>query len=156
MNGTVRYKFTVCASSMLLSGNPTLIWKLVLGVDANQGWLVSIVDRLPAWDLERATASAAACFDNQIDWLEEPSWIPEFREGIIDPVIPDKDGMLQPPARPGLGFEIRKDWLRKYGKRFFKINETRLKLKGIREKGLKAALDLKKRKERQGTGALIK
>jgi hypothetical protein len=26
----------------------------------------------------------------------------------------------------------------------------------IREKGLKAALDLKKRKERQGTGALIK
>lgn len=25
--------------------------KLVLGVDANQGWLVSIVDRVPAWDL---------------------------------------------------------------------------------------------------------
>ncbi|MBW2215446.1 MAG: hypothetical protein JRF48_13705 [Deltaproteobacteria bacterium] len=24
---------------------------LVLGVDANQGWLVSIVDRVPAWDL---------------------------------------------------------------------------------------------------------
>jgi hypothetical protein len=52
-------------------------------------------------------------------------------------------------VRPGLGFEIRKDWLRKYGKRFFKINETRLKLKVIREKGLKAALDLKKRKESQ-------
>jgi len=229
---------------------------LVLGVDANQGWLVSIVDRLPAWDLERATAFADACYDNQIDWLEEPldsrdydgnaalkkvsrvkiagaelnygwdelkimfekdcfdvyqpdatfaggiaqvqrvmemcrqkdrlftphtwtngigfyinwnmvladpqnelpleypleepSWIPQFREGIIDPVIPDKDGMLHPFTRPGLGFEIRKDWLRKYGKRFFKINETRLKLKVIREKGLKAALDLKKRKESQG------
>jgi len=230
--------------------------KLVLGVDANQGWLVSIVDRLPAWDLERATAFAGACFDNQIDWLEEPldsrdydgnaalkkvslikiagaelnygwdelkimfekdcfdvyqpdatfaggiaqvqqvmemcrqqgrlftphtwtngigfyinwnmvladpqndlpleypleepSWIPQFREGIIDPVIPDKDGMLHPPTRPGLGFEIRKDWLRKYGKRYFKINETRLKLKVIREKGLKAALELKKRKESHG------
>jgi L-alanine-DL-glutamate epimerase-like enolase superfamily enzyme len=80
--------------------------------------------------------------------LEEPSWVPEFREGIIDPVLPDKDGMLQPFTRPGLGFEIRKDWLRKYGKRFFKLNETRLKLKVIREKGLRAALDLKKRKER--------
>jgi hypothetical protein len=39
--------------------------------------------------------------------------------------------------------------LRKYGKRFFKITETRLKLKVFREKGLKAALDLKKRKENQ-------
>ena len=230
--------------------------KLVLGVDANQGWLVSIVDRVPAWDLERATAFAAACFDNRIDWLEEPldsrdydgnaalkkvsrvkiagaelnygwdelkimfekdcfdvyqpdatfaggiaqvhrvmemcrqkdrlftphtwtngigffinwnmvlsdpenqlpleypleepSWIPEFREGIIDPIIPDKDGMLHPFTKPGLGFEIRKNWLRKYGKRFFKLNETRLKIKVIREKGLKAALDLKKRKESQG------
>ena len=43
-----------------------------LGVDANQGWLVSIVDRIPAWDLERATEFAAACADNGISWLEEP------------------------------------------------------------------------------------
>jgi hypothetical protein len=57
--------------------------------------------------------------------------------------------MLPAFTKPGLGFEIRKDRLRKYGKRFFKLNETRLKLKVIREKGLKAALDLKKRKERQ-------
>ncbi|MGB5746458.1 MAG: hypothetical protein WBM69_05725 [Desulfobacterales bacterium] len=75
-----------------------------------------------------------------------PTWIPGFREGIIDPILPDKDGMLHPFTRPGLGFDIRKDWLRKYGKRFFKLNETRLKIKVIREKGLKAALDLKKRK----------
>ncbi len=231
--------------------------KIVLGVDANQGWLVSIVDRVPAWDLERATAFAAACFDNGIEWLEEPldsrdydgnaalkkaspvkiagaelnygwdeikimfekdcfhiyqpdatfaggiaqvqrvmeacrqkerlftphtwtngigfyinwnmvlsdpqnrlpleypleepSWIPEFREGIIDPILPEKDGMLRPFTKPGLGFEIGKDWLRKYGKRFFKLTETRLKIKVIREKGLKAALDLKKRKEHQGS-----
>ena len=51
--------------------------------------------------------------------LEEPSWVPQFREGIIDPIIPDKDGMLYPFTKPGLGFEIRKDLLRKYGKRFF-------------------------------------
>ena len=226
-----------------------------LGVDANQGWLVSIVDRLPAWGLERASVFADACFDNRIEWLEEPldsrdfnrnaalkkvskvkiagaelnygwdeikimlekdcfdiyqpdatfaggiaqvhrvmemcrskerlftphtwtngigfyinwnmmladpanhmpleypleepSWTPEFREGIIDPVTPDKDGMLQPFTRAGLGFEINKELLRKYGKRFFKLTETRLKFKIIREKGLKAALDLNKRKEKQ-------
>jgi L-alanine-DL-glutamate epimerase-like enolase superfamily enzyme len=228
---------------------------LALGVDANQGWLVTIVDKIPAWDLQRATEFSKACRGNDIQWLEEPldsrdydgnaalkrmsivktagaelnygwdeikimfekdcfdiyqpdatfaggiaqvmkvihacrekeraftphtwtngigfyinwnmaladrrntlsleypleepSWVPEFREGIIDPVFPDQDGMLQPFTKPGLGFEINQGLLRKYGKRFFKITETRLKLKIIRQKGIKAALSLKKRKESQ-------
>lgn len=226
--------------------------KLVLGVDANQGWLVSIVDRVPAWDLKRAKEFARACYQNKIEWLEEPldsrdyngnaalkrvsrvnisgaelnygwdeikimfekdcfdvyqpdatfaggiqqvmkvietchkkkrkfsphtwtngigfyinwnmvladakntlpleypleepSWIPEFREGIIEPIIPDTEGLLQPFRRPGLGFEIDRKLLRRYGKRFFKITETGLKIKVIREKGIKEALALKKRK----------
>jgi hypothetical protein len=57
--------------------------------------------------------------------------------------------MLQPFRRPGLGFEINPSLLRKYGKRIFKITETRLKFKVIRDKGLKAALEIKKRKESQ-------
>jgi L-alanine-DL-glutamate epimerase-like enolase superfamily enzyme len=228
---------------------------MVLGVDANQGWLVSIIDRVPAWDLQRAKEFAAACSDNGIEWLEEPldsrdydgnaalkktskvkisgaelnygwdeikimfekdcfdvyqpdatfaggiaqvkkvidmchqknrlfsphtwsngigfyvnwnmvladrqntlpleypleepSWIPEFRDAIVDPILPDKDGMLQPFKRPGLGFEINHELLNKYGKRFFKLTETRLKIKVILEKGLKTALELKKRKEKQ-------
>lgn len=226
-----------------------------LGVDANQGWLVSIVDKVPAWDLNRAKQFADACYDNKIEWLEEPldsrdydgnsalkkeakikisgaelnygwdeikimfekdcfhvyqpdatfaggidqvrkvidtchqkerlysphtwtngigfyvnwnlvladkenklpleypleepSWIPEFREGIIDPIIPDKNGILHPFLKPGLGFDINKNLLRKYGKRFFKITEFGLKLKVIRGKGIKEALALKKKKEAQ-------
>jgi len=226
-----------------------------LGVDANQGWLVSIVDKIPAWDLRRAIEFAKACHANDIGWLEEPldsrdyagnaalkavsevkisgaelnygwdeikimfekdcfdiyqpdatfaggiaqvmrvidachantrefsphtwtngigfyvgwnlvladdrnklpleypleepSWVPEFREGIIAPVIPDSSAMLQPFTRPGLGFEIDKKLLGKYGKRFFKLTETRQKWKVIRQKGLKTALELKKRKESQ-------
>jgi L-alanine-DL-glutamate epimerase-like enolase superfamily enzyme len=81
--------------------------------------------------------------------LEEPSWVPEFREGIVEPVVPDANAMLPPFTRPGLGFEIDKGLLRKYGKRFFKLTETRLKIKVIREKGLKAARGIKKRKENQ-------
>ncbi|MGD8806952.1 MAG: mandelate racemase/muconate lactonizing enzyme family protein, partial [Chloroflexota bacterium] len=46
--------------------------EMALGADANQGWLVSIVDKLPAWDLKRATEFAAACAANDIAWLEEP------------------------------------------------------------------------------------
>ncbi len=228
---------------------------LVLGVDANQGWPVSIVDRIPLWDYKRAEAFAFACYDNRIRWLEEPldsrdydgnarlknvakihisggklnygwnefkimfekdcfdiyqpdatfaggiaqvrkviemchkkqrlfsphtwtngigffinwnmaladnhsalpleypletpSWIPEFREGIIEPIIPDNDGMLQPFKRPGLGFEIDNRLLKKYGKRFYKLTKTRLIFQVIREKGLKEALKLKRKKQRQ-------
>jgi L-alanine-DL-glutamate epimerase-like enolase superfamily enzyme len=43
-----------------------------LGVDANQGWLVTIVDKVPAWDLTRAKDFALACADCGIEWLEEP------------------------------------------------------------------------------------
>jgi len=57
--------------------------------------------------------------------------------------------MLAPFTRPGLGFEVNQKLLNQYGKRFFKLTETRLKLKVIRQKGLKAALELKKRKELQ-------
>ena len=227
--------------------------RLVLGVDANQGWLVSIVDRIPAWDLPRARTFADACHANGFRWLEEPldsrdydgnaalkkvspirisgaelnygwdeikvmfekdcfhvyqpdatfaggiaqvrrvidachehqreysphtwtngigfyvnwnlvlsdpgnqlpleypleepSWIPELREGIIAPIIPDKNGMLAPFTRPGLGFEVDPKLLKKYGRRFFRLTETGLKIRVIMEKGLKAALDLKKRKE---------
>ena len=226
---------------------------LRLGVDANQGWLVTIVDKIPAWDLQRAVQFAKACHANGIAWLEEPldsrdydgnaalkaqsdvrisgaelnygwdeikimfekdcfdiyqpdavfaggiaqvmrviracrehdrvfsphtwtngigfyvnwnlvladtgndmpleypledpSWVPETREGIIAPIVPDKQAMLQPFTRPGLGFEVDQGLLRKYGKRFFKVTESRLRWKVIRQKGLKTALQLRKRKE---------
>ena len=222
-------------------------------IDRVQGWLVTIVDKIPVWDLARAKTFADACAANGFEWLEEPldsrdydgnadlkkyskvkiagpelnygwdeikimfekdcfhiyqpdatfaggiaqvkkvideckkrdrlytphtwtngigfyvnwnlvladrdnklpleypleypSWIPEFREGIISPIIPDKNATLQPFKTPGLGFEINKKLLGKYGKRFFKMTETGLKIKVIREKGLREALRLKKRKE---------
>ncbi len=45
---------------------------LAIGVDANQGWRVALIDDAPLWDLERATAFATACADVGIAWLEEP------------------------------------------------------------------------------------
>ena len=63
----------------------------------------------------------------------------------IHPIIIE----LQPFTRPGLGFEIDGRKLRKYGKRFFKLSETGLRLKVIRQKGLRTALELRARKEGQ-------
>ena len=87
---------------------------------------------------------------------------------IVDPGgLPGCDGSAdatdgaQPPVRRQLQiehtrgatqphqmrFEIDQRKLRKYGKRFFKISETGLRLKVIRQKGLRTALELKARKE---------
>ncbi len=43
-----------------------------LGVDANQGWPVTIINKPPIWDLKRATEFAKACDHYDFSWLEEP------------------------------------------------------------------------------------
>lgn len=45
---------------------------MVIGVDANQGWPVTIIHKPPIWDLERAARFAKACEEFNIAWLEEP------------------------------------------------------------------------------------
>ncbi len=46
--------------------------KMKIGVDANQGWRVTIIGDAPLWDLERAKRFADACADCGVAWLEEP------------------------------------------------------------------------------------
>jgi L-alanine-DL-glutamate epimerase-like enolase superfamily enzyme len=50
-----------------------------IGVDANQGWPVSLFRRNPDWDLERATAFARGCDDLDVEWLEEPLDMHDWR-----------------------------------------------------------------------------
>jgi len=75
------------------------------------------------------------------------SWTPEYREGIIDPILTDENGNLAPFTQPGLGFTIDRKKLKKYGKRFFRMTELRLKIKVIREKGIRESLALMERKK---------
>jgi len=44
----------------------------IIGVDANQGWRVTLIDDAPLWTLERATEFGKACEDLGVRWLEEP------------------------------------------------------------------------------------
>ena len=88
-----------------------------------------------------------------------PTWIPGYPQThnrfTLIKIVTDEGitgysaGTALGKERQELGFEIDEGLLRKYGKRFFKITETRLKLKVIREKGIKTALNLKKRKDSQ-------
>jgi L-alanine-DL-glutamate epimerase-like enolase superfamily enzyme len=45
---------------------------MALGVDANQGWRVALIDDAPLWTLERATDFAHACAGLGVSWIEEP------------------------------------------------------------------------------------
>ncbi len=50
------------------------VWgeRMKIGVDANQGWRVTIVDDAPLWDLARAKRFADACAECGVAWIEEP------------------------------------------------------------------------------------
>ena len=43
-----------------------------IGVDANQGWRVALIEDAPLWTLDRATDFARACADLDVSWIEEP------------------------------------------------------------------------------------
>lgn len=79
-----------------------------------------------------------------------PSWIPEARDAILtEPLIPQK-GRLKIPEKPGLGIEIDKRALKRYGTRFFKMTPLRLAISSIRERGLKQSIELAKKKKEGG------
>lgn len=82
---------------------------------------------------------------------EPPGWIPEFREGIIDPIEVNPDGTVDVPQTPGFGIKINEKALKRYGKRFAVSTPLRLAVKTILEKGLSTSLELmKKKKDKQG------
>lgn len=224
----------------------------VIGVDANQGWPVSLVEPTPIWDLDYATGFGKACDDLGLSWIEEPldmhdwdgmaelrrrvktriagaelqgdwhevrplfeheclamyqpdatfcgglttvrrvmdecrrrgldfsphtwsngiglvvnlhafaawerrelleypfeppGWTPERRDGIIAPLTVNPDGTVDVPQEPGLGLRLDERRLSRYGKRFCVVTPFRLAVRTVREKGLRAALELKRKKE---------
>lgn len=84
-------------------------------------------------------------------WLEypyePPGFVPAAREGIMAPFTVNADGTLDVPQRPGLGVAIDERLLKRHGTCFHVSTPARVALRTIREKGLGAALTLKKAKE---------
>lgn len=65
---------------------------LEIGVDANQGWRVALIDDAPLWTLQRAADFARVCAEHDVAWLEEPldmyAWdeLAELRRGSGVPI----------------------------------------------------------------------
>jgi L-alanine-DL-glutamate epimerase-like enolase superfamily enzyme len=74
---------------------------LHLGVDANQGWRVALVEDAPLWTLERAIEFAQVCAGLDVSWIEEP----------LDMVAYDEQAELRRrSAVPIAGGEMNDGW----------------------------------------------
>ena len=229
--------------------------RLKIGVDANQGWRVTVVSDAPKWDLERAKRFADACAEVDVAWIEEPlamdayddlaeltaysdvpiaggelhtqgvaelemmiergcydifqpdaiftggiaqtmevarlcrehgliytphtwtngvgfavnlqlfaasgfadqkeleypiappGWTVEARDALLEEPFAHQNGQLEMPTKPGLGFDIDKKTLKKYGERFFVMDKKRLLWFSLTERGLSTSLEINRHKQ---------
>ncbi len=224
--------------------------KMKIGVDANQGWRVTVVEDAPIWDLARAKRFADACADAGVAWIEEPlpmddydalselveyskvpitggelhtggwpelkmmierrcydvfqpdatfsggiaqtikvarlcrekglkfsphtwtngfgfavnlqifaasgfagekeleypinppSWVVEARDGVLEKPFAHEKATLEVPRAPGLGIEVDRRALSRYGKRVFVMDKKRLVWFALRDRGIKIAREI--------------
>lgn len=79
--------------------------------------------------------------------LDPPGWVPEARDAMLARPFLHEKATLPAPNAPGLGIEIDKRALRKYGSRFFSMNRRRLAFFALRDRGLKAAREMDQAKQ---------
>lgn len=74
--------------------------------------------------------------------LNPPSWTIEARDAILAEPFMHQQGELALPTTPGLGFDIDRRALRRYGRRFFSMGRLGLMLHTVRQKGFKTAREI--------------
>ena len=88
--------------------------------------------------------------------LAPPGWTVDARDGILERPFHHDRGTLETPTTPGLGFEIDRKALARWGKRFFVMDRKRLIWFSLRHRGVKASkeIDRVRRQRISGTGRL--
>lgn len=85
--------------------------------------------------------------------LAPPGWTVAARDGILEEPFENAGGTLQTPTSPGLGFEIDRRALARYGQRFSVMDRKRLVWFSLRHRGLKASREIdRNRRKRLGNG----
>jgi D-galactarolactone cycloisomerase len=74
--------------------------------------------------------------------LNPPGWTIEGRDGVLATPFTHSQGTLTLPKGPGLGVEVDRSALRKYGTRFFVMDQKRLVWFALRDRGVKAAREI--------------
>jgi D-galactarolactone cycloisomerase len=73
-----------------------------------------------------------------------PGWTIEARDAIVEEPFYHHQGKLNLPVTPGLGFQINRQALRRYGERFFVMDRKRLVWFSLRQRGLSVSLEVEK------------
>jgi L-alanine-DL-glutamate epimerase-like enolase superfamily enzyme len=71
--------------------------------------------------------------------FDPPAWVPEVRDGVLAAPWHHRDGELQLPEGPGLGFEIDRGALRRWGQRFYVGTRPRVAVRAVWDRGLTEA-----------------
>jgi L-alanine-DL-glutamate epimerase-like enolase superfamily enzyme len=74
--------------------------------------------------------------------LAPPGWTVEARDGILENPFHHHRGSLETPTTPGLGIEIDRRALARWGKRFFVMDRKRLIWFSLRHRGIKASREI--------------
>ena len=86
-----------------------------------------------------------------LEYPFEGNWKPEYWARFIknDIITRDQDGKIKIPDLPGLGVEIDMNVIRRFGKRVYKGNKTKVGLFTLLDRGWKQTMYLKGKKEEQ-------
>ncbi len=74
--------------------------------------------------------------------LAPPGWTVDSRDGILEEPFHHDRGTLETPTSPGLGFEINRKALARWGQRFFTMDRKRLIWFSLRHRGIKASKEI--------------
>jgi L-alanine-DL-glutamate epimerase-like enolase superfamily enzyme len=74
--------------------------------------------------------------------IAPPGWTVEARDGILTEPFAHERGTLPAPTRPGLGFEVDRRALRRWGRRFFVMDRKRLVWWSVRHRGVTVSREI--------------
>ena len=84
---------------------------------------------------------------------DPPGWVEEARDGLLKVPFYHRQGELELPTLPGLGFEIDLKALARWGTRTFVMDRLRLAFFGLKDRGLRAARQIDRARTARRKGA---
>jgi len=81
--------------------------------------------------------------------FDPPGWLPRERDGVLKEPWTHQDGWLDVPTSPGLGFEIDRAALGRYGKHYFTATPVRVAISAVLDKGIATAKALGKVRDKR-------
>ncbi|MBX3246963.1 MAG: mandelate racemase/muconate lactonizing enzyme family protein [Myxococcales bacterium] len=101
-------------------------------------------------------AASGFAGDKELEYpYDPPAWVESARDGILEEPFVHRRGEIDLPTKPGLGFEIDRRALARWGTRTFAMDRVRLAVFGLRDRGLRVAreIDRSRRARREGKRA---